>query len=183
MIRRLFIANRGEIAVRVLRTAQRLGITTIAGVSAADRHSLVAKLADEVALIGPAPSSESYLNVGAVTAAAVAARADAVHPGYGFLSENASFAQALATAGITFVGPSLDSLAAMGDKLRARSVAMEAGLPVVPGGEAATREQARQRAAITGYPLLIKAVAGGGGRSMTGGRGGRGGGRCHPGPG
>ena len=166
MIRRLFIANRGEIAVRVLRTAQRLGITTIAGVSAADRHSLVAKLADEVALIGPAPSSESYLNVGAVTAAAVAARADAVHPGYGFLSENASFAQALATAGITFVGPSLESLAAMGDKLRARSVAMEAGLPVVPGGEAATREQARERAAITGYPLLIKAVAGGGGRGM-----------------
>ncbi|MEY4375573.1 MAG: hypothetical protein RJB26_123, partial [Pseudomonadota bacterium] len=121
MIRRLFIANRGEIAVRVLRTARRLGITTIAGVSAADRHSLVAKLADEVALIGPAPSTESYLNVAAVTAAAVAAKADAVHPGYGFLSENAGFAKALADAGITFVGPSLDSLAAMGDKLRARA--------------------------------------------------------------
>ena len=166
MIRRLFIANRGEIAVRVLRTARRLGITTIAGVSAADRHSLVAKLADEVALIGPAPSTESYLNVAAVTAAAVAAKADAVHPGYGFLSENAGFAKALADAGIAFVGPSLESLAAMGDKLRARAVAVEAGLPVVPGGEAATREQARERAATTGYPLLIKAVAGGGGRGM-----------------
>lgn len=166
MIRRLFIANRGEIAVRVIRTAQRLGITTIAGVSAADRHSLAAKLADEVALIGPAPSSESYLNVAAVTAAAVAAKADAVHPGYGFLSENVGFAQALADAGITFVGPGLDSLAAMGDKLRARAVAVDAGLPVVPGGEAGTREQARERAGITGYPLLIKAVAGGGGRGM-----------------
>jgi acetyl-CoA carboxylase, biotin carboxylase subunit len=166
MIRRLFIANRGEIALRVIRTARRIGMTTILGVSDADRHSLPARMADEVAIVGPAPSSQSYLSVDAVIAAAKAARADAIHPGYGFLSENATFARAVADAGIVFVGPDVSSLEAMGDKLMARKVGIEAGLPVVPGGEAADKDEARNRAAETGYPLLLKAVSGGGGRGM-----------------
>lgn len=166
MIKRLFIANRGEIALRVIRTAQRMGMVTILGASEADRKSLPAKMADEVAVIGPAPSSQSYLSVDAVIAAAQYARADAIHPGYGFLSENAEFAKAAAEAGIVFVGPELASLKAMGDKLMARKVGIEAGLPVVPGGEAADKDEARRRAETTGYPLLLKAVSGGGGRGM-----------------
>ena len=117
-------------------------------------------------VIGPAPSAQSYLDVGAVIAAARTGRADAVHPGYGFLSENAAFAQAVAAAGMIFVGPDLASLTAMGDKLMARTVGIAAGLPVVPGGEAADKAAARAQAAHTGYPLLLKAVSGGGGRGM-----------------
>jgi acetyl-CoA carboxylase, biotin carboxylase subunit len=166
MIRRLFIANRGEIALRVIRTAQRMGIVTILGASEADQHSLPAQMADEVAVIGPAPSAQSYLSVDAVIAAAKASRADAIHPGYGFLSENAAFATAAAEAGIIFVGPDVSSLHAMGDKLMARKVGMEAGLPVVPGGEAADKAAVRAQAERTGYPLLLKAVSGGGGRGM-----------------
>jgi acetyl-CoA carboxylase, biotin carboxylase subunit len=166
VINRLFIANRGEIALRIVRTAQRMGITAILGASEADAISLPAKLSDEVAIIGPAPSSLSYLSVDAVIAAAKAARADAVHPGYGFLSENATFAEAVANAGMIFVGPELASLRAMGDKLMARKVAIEAGLPVVPGGEAENKAAARSQAELTGYPLLLKAVSGGGGRGM-----------------
>jgi acetyl-CoA carboxylase biotin carboxylase subunit len=166
MIRRLFIANRGEIALRVIRTARRMGIVTILGVSEADRTSLPARMADEVALIGPAPSSQSYLAIDRVVAAAVASKADAVHPGYGFLSENEAFARAVAAAGLVFVGPDPSSLAAMGDKLKARAVAIKAGLPVVPGGEARDGAEARARAAEAGYPLLLKAVSGGGGRGM-----------------
>lgn len=166
MIRRLFIANRGEIALRIIRTAQRLGLTTILGASEADRDSLPARLADEVMLLGPAPSSQSYLDVDRVVAAAKQAKACAVHPGYGFLSENARFASAVEAAGIVFVGPALSSLEAMGDKLMARSVAIRAELPVVPGGEAATKAEARARAEQAGYPVLLKAVSGGGGRGM-----------------
>ncbi len=166
MIRRLFIANRGEIALRVIRTAQRMGIVTILGASEADQHSLPAQMANEVAIIGPAPSAQSYLSVDAVIAAAKASRADAIHPGYGFLSENAAFATAATEAGITFVGPDVSSLHAMGDKLMARKVGMEAGLPVVPGGEAANKDAVREQAVRTGYPLLLKAVSGGGGRGM-----------------
>jgi len=166
MIRRLFIANRGEIALRVIRTAQRLGIETVLGVSEADRDSLPAKMADSKVLLGPAPSSQSYLDVDRVVEAARAAGADAVHPGYGFLSENARFARAVAAAGMIFVGPRPDSLDAVGDKLKARAVGIAAGLPVVPGGEAADAAEARRRAEETGYPLLIKAVSGGGGRGM-----------------
>ena len=147
MISRLFIANRGEIALRVIRTARRLGMTTILGVSAADRDSLPARLADEVEPV------ESYLSIDSVIGAARAAKADAIHPGYGFLSENAAFGRAAAAAGIIFVGPDPETLDAMGDKVNARRIAGEAGLPVVPGREG-------------GYPLLIKAVAGGGGRGM-----------------
>ena len=166
MIRRLFVANRGEIALRVIRTARAMGMTTILGVSEADRHSLPARSADDVVVIGPAPSAQSYLNIPAVVAAAQSARADAIHPGYGFLSENAAFARAVAEAGMIFVGPELSSLTAMGDKLMARRVGIEAGLPVVPGGEAADKAAARAQAERTGYPLLLKAVSGGGGRGM-----------------
>lgn len=166
MIRRLFIANRGEIALRIIRTARRLGIITILGVSEADRDSLPARMADEIALLGPAASSQSYLAVERVIQVAQASRADAIHPGYGFLSENPRFAAAAAVAGMIFVGPYVSSLEAMGDKLLARSVAKQAGLPVVPGGEAADRVQVRARALETGLPVLLKAVAGGGGRGM-----------------
>jgi acetyl-CoA carboxylase, biotin carboxylase subunit len=166
VISRLFIANRGEIALRVIRTAQRMGIITVLGASEADRDSLPAKMADETVIIGTAPSSQSYLSVDAVIAAATLARADAIHPGYGFLSENAAFALAAADAGIIFVGPEPSSLQAMGDKLMARKVGIEAGLPVVPGGPAADKDAARAQAELTGYPLLLKAVSGGGGRGM-----------------
>jgi acetyl-CoA carboxylase biotin carboxylase subunit len=166
MIRTLFIANRGEIALRVIRTARRLGLTTVLGVSEADQHSLPARSADRCVLLGPGPAAQSYLSIERVVAAAKAAGADALHPGYGFLAENAGFARALDAAGIVFVGPTPAQLEAMGDKLKARAVAVEAGLPVVPGGDAANLAQARQRAQQTGYPLLIKAVAGGGGRGM-----------------
>ncbi len=166
MIRRLFIANRGEIALRVIRTAKRLGMTTILGASEADAASWPAREADEVAIVGPGPSPQSYLSVDAVIGAARASGAEAIHPGYGFLSENASFARAAAAAGIAFVGPDISSLEAMGDKLMARKVGIEAGLPVVPGGEAADKVQALQRANETGFPVLLKAVSGGGGKGM-----------------
>jgi acetyl-CoA carboxylase, biotin carboxylase subunit len=166
VIRRLFIANRGEIALRIIRTARRLGITSVLGVSEADRWSLPAAHADEIALIGPAASSASYLSVDNIVAAAKTSKADHLHPGYGFLAENAAFARAVAAAGIRFVGPEVASLEAMGDKLRARHTALEMGMPVVPGGEAADRAAVRARAVGTGFPLLLKAVAGGGGRGM-----------------
>ena len=166
MISRLFIANRGEIALRIIRTAQRMGIETVLGASAADAASLPAQIADHVAIVGPGPSSQSYLEIDRVVAAAVAAGCDAVHPGYGFLSENAVFASAVLAAGMRFVGPDIATLAGMGDKLAARALAVEAGLPVLPGGEAATRADVHTRAAQTGYPLLLKAVAGGGGKGM-----------------
>jgi acetyl-CoA carboxylase biotin carboxylase subunit len=166
MIRTLFVANRGEIALRIIRTAQRIGIATVLGVSEADRGALPARVADRVIVLGPAPSAHSYLDVDRVIAAALQAGADAVHPGYGFLSENAALARGVIAAGMIFVGPAPESLDAMGDKLRARAVAVTAGLPVVPGGEAETIADARMRAQETGYPLLIKAVSGGGGRGM-----------------
>jgi acetyl-CoA carboxylase biotin carboxylase subunit len=166
MIRKLFIANRGEIALRVIRTAQRMGITTVLGASEADGGSLPALMADEVAIVGPAPSSQGYLSIDRVVAAALASGCDAVHPGYGFLSENADFATAVAAAGMRFVGPDVATLASMGDKLAARRMALAAGLPVLPGGEAKTRADIHLRAAETGYPLLLKAVAGGGGKGM-----------------
>lgn len=166
MIERLFIANRGEIALRIIRTAKRLGITTILGASEADSASLPAFHADEVAIVGPGPSNQSYLDVDRVIAAAKSARADAIHPGYGFLSENARFARAAMDAEIIFVGPEVSSLDAMGDKLMARKVGIEAGLPVVPGGEAADKEAALARAQDTGFPVLLKAVSGGGGKGM-----------------
>ncbi len=165
-IKRLFIANRGEIALRIARTARRMGIETVLGASEADAASLPATFVDHVAIVGPGPSSQSYLSVERVVAAAVEAGCDAVHPGYGFLSENASFARAVLAAGMRFVGPEIATLEGMGDKLAARALAVEAGLPVLPGGEAATRADVHTRAAQTGYPLLLKAVSGGGGKGM-----------------
>ena len=166
MIRRLLIANRGEIAARVIRTCSRLGIESVLAASDADLDSLPARLADRVVRLGPAAAAQSYLSPDAVVRAAVAVAADAVHPGYGFLSENPSLARACAAAGIVFVGPTPESLEAVGDKLAARGHALAAGLPVVPGGEAVDLPGAQAVAAEVGYPLLVKAVGGGGGRGM-----------------
>jgi acetyl-CoA carboxylase biotin carboxylase subunit len=166
VIRRILIANRGEIAVRVIRTCERLGIETVLAASAADMDSVPARRADHVICIGPAKSSSSYLNVDAVIAAGLGARADAIHPGYGFLSENAKMAHACEAAGLVFIGPTEAQLAAVGDKLTARRLAVAAGLPVVPGGEARTPHEAHVLASHIGFPLLIKAVGGGGGRGM-----------------
>ncbi|TQM43767.1 acetyl-CoA carboxylase biotin carboxylase subunit [Pseudonocardia cypriaca] len=165
-IRRLLIANRGEIAARVIRTCARLGIESVLAASDADLDALPARLADRVVRLGPAPAAESYLDPAAVVRAAKAVEAGAVHPGYGFLSENPSLARACRDSGIVFVGPAPETLEAVGDKLRARSHALAAGLPVVPGGEAADLAGAQAVAAEVGYPLLVKAVGGGGGRGM-----------------
>ncbi len=165
-LRRLFIANRGEIAVRILRTAKRLGLETVLGASDADLDSVPARLADRCVRIGPAPAARSYLDIAAVVAAASSAGTDALHPGYGFLSENAALARACQAAGITFVGPSADTLDAVGDKLAARRQARAAGVPIVPGGEAKSLADAQAVALRTGWPILIKAVSGGGGRGL-----------------
>ncbi|NEK59291.1 ATP-grasp domain-containing protein [Geodermatophilus sabuli] len=165
-IHRLLVANRGEIAARVIRTCARLGIESVLAASDADLDSLPARLADRVVRLGPAAAAQSYLDPAAVVRAAQAAGVDAVHPGYGFLSENPALARACGAAGLVFVGPAPESLEAVGDKLRARSHALAAGLPVVPGGEAADLAGARAVAAEVGYPLLVKAVGGGGGRGM-----------------
>ncbi len=163
VLRRVLVANRGEIAVRVIRTCRRLGIETVLTVSDADAESLPARLADKVIRIGPAPASASYLSVDAVVGAAVAACVDAVHPGYGFLSENARLARACAAAGIVFIGPDPGVLEATGDKLAAREHAIAAGLPVLPGG---TGVGAMEPAGPIGYPVLVKAAGGGGGRGL-----------------
>jgi acetyl-CoA carboxylase biotin carboxylase subunit len=163
--RRILIANRGEIAVRVIRTCRRLGIETVLTVSDADAGSLPARLADATIRIGPAPAAASYLDVAAVTGAALAAGADAVHPGYGFLSENPRLARACADAGVVFIGPAAETLEAAGDKLAAREHAAAAGLPVLPGAEVAGGEAAGAANAI-GYPVLVKAAGGGGGRGL-----------------
>ncbi|MFM9589153.1 acetyl/propionyl/methylcrotonyl-CoA carboxylase subunit alpha [Streptomyces scabiei] len=166
ILRRVLIANRGEIALRILRTCQRLGIEAVLAASDADLDSVPARLADRVVRLGPAPPAASYLDVDAVLAAARTAGADAVHPGYGFLSENQRLARACADAGIVFIGPTVEQLAAVGDKLEARRHAVAAGLPVVPGGPLEDTSDAPQLAAEIGFPLLIKAVGGGGGRGM-----------------
>ena len=165
-IKRIFIANRGEIAVRIIRTCRELGIETVLGVSEADRDSLGAKLATRFVRIGPARATESYLKVGTVVEAAEATGCDAVHPGYGFLSENKALAEACHEYGLIFIGPDPANLAAVGDKLTARSHAEAAGVPLVPGGSVETLEEAERLAEKMGFPLLIKAVSGGGGRGM-----------------
>ncbi len=167
-IKRLLIANRGEIACRVIRTCRRLGVHTIAVHSEADRGALHVRLADEARAIGPAPARESYLNAAAVIEAARDARADAIHPGYGFLSENAVFAEACAAAGIVFVGPPPAAMRAMGLKHEAKSLVSAAGVPVVPGymGEDQSPARLAREASAIGFPLLVKAVAGGGGKGM-----------------
>jgi 3-methylcrotonyl-CoA carboxylase alpha subunit len=167
-IKRLLIANRGEIACRVIRTCRRLGVHTIAVYSDADRGAMHVRLADEARPIGPAPARESYLNLEAILAAARDARADAIHPGYGFLSENAAFAEACAAAGLVFVGPPTAAMRAMGLKHEAKALVSAAGVPVVPGymGEDQSPARLTAEAASVGYPLLVKAVAGGGGKGM-----------------
>jgi acetyl-CoA carboxylase, biotin carboxylase subunit len=167
-IERLLIANRGEIAVRIIRAAKAMGIHTIQAHSEADADMLAVRMADESVCIGPAQAAQSYLNIDAVVAAAKAVRADAVHPGYGFMAENAGFVRALDAAGITFVGPSADTIDRMGDKVAARQAAEAAGVPVVPGskGRLDTVEDAVNVAASLGYPVMIKAAAGGGGKGI-----------------
>jgi acetyl-CoA carboxylase biotin carboxylase subunit len=167
-IRTLFVANRGEIAVRIIRAAKALGIRTVQAVSAADRDMLAARMADAVAEIGPPHATKSYLNKKAVVASAVASGADALHPGYGFLSENADFAAMVESAGIVFVGPSPETIRAMGDKAMARAIAAGAGVPTVPGSDGRVEDAggARRAAEEIGYPLMIKAAAGGGGRGI-----------------
>ena len=167
-ISRLFIANRGEIALRVLRAAQALNLETVIGVSDADRDSITARLADRRLVIGPGLAAKSYLDARLVVQAAKASGCDALHPGYGFLSERAELARLCDEHGIVFVGPEADMIEALGDKLRAREMAAAAGVPLVPGsGEIASAADARRMADQLGYPVLLKAAAGGGGRGMV----------------
>ena len=168
MFKRILIANRGEIAVRVFRACRELDIEPVVVYSQADDQALHVQLAERAYCIGPARSADSYLNVNALLTVAQAAGCDAVHPGYGFLSENADFADACARAGIAFIGPSGDVIRAMGNKAAARKLMMSAGVPVVPGSDGAvdTAEEAKALADSIGYPVLIKAAAGGGGRGM-----------------
>lgn len=167
-IKRLFIANRGEIAVRIIKAAHIMGIHTVQAYSEADADMLAVRMADEAVCIGPAQAAQSYLNVPAIVAAAKSTDADAVHPGYGFLAENADFVRALDEAGIGFVGPSADTIDRMGDKVAARQVARAAGVPVVPGskGRLENADDAVKVAAAIGYPVMIKAAAGGGGKGI-----------------
>ena len=168
MFKRLLIANRGEIACRVIRTARRLGIRCVAVFSDADEGALHVAMADEAFRIGPAPARESYLDIEAILRAAERAHADAIHPGYGFLSENAEFAEACAARGIVFVGPPAEAIRAMGSKREAKRLMAEAGVPLVPGYHGADQspERLRREAEAIGWPVLLKASAGGGGRGM-----------------
>ena len=168
MFTKILIANRGEIACRVIATCQRLGIATVAVYSDADRNARHVRLADEPIAIGPAPARESYLRGDAILAAARRTGAQAIHPGYGFLSENAGFAQACAEAGIVFIGPSAAAIRAMGDKSAAKALMQQAGVPLTPGyhGDEQIPEFLRKQADSIGYPVLIKASAGGGGKGM-----------------
>jgi len=168
MLNKVLIANRGEIAVRIIRTARRLGVRTVAVASDPDRNAPFAKMADEVVAIGPGPATDSYLRIDKILAAAKATGADAIHPGYGFLSENADFAQAVGDAGLVFIGPSPDAMRRMGGKAQAKAIAAAAGVPVVPGyqGDSQAAGVLAREAKRIGYPAMIKAVAGGGGRGM-----------------
>jgi acetyl-CoA carboxylase biotin carboxylase subunit len=169
VFKKVLIANRGEIALRVLRACRELGVSTVAVHSTADATAMHVRLADESVCIGPPPATESYLNAAAILSAAEITGAEAIHPGYGFLAENADFAQMVVEHGFTFIGPDPAHIRVMGDKIQAKRTAADLGLPVVPGTEEAVagEEAARAAARDIGFPLLIKAVAGGGGRGMT----------------
>lgn len=173
MFDKILIANRGEIAVRIIRACREMGIKTVAVYSEADRDCLHTLLADEAICIGPAPSTQSYLNMERILTATVAMKADAIHPGFGFLSENARFAELCEKCNITFIGPSADIINRMGNKSEARKTMMDAGVPVVPGGKEAVHEveEARLVAEKIGYPVMIKASSGGGGKGMRISRG------------
>ena len=169
MLKKVLIANRGEIALRVLRACREMGIATVAVHSEADKDSLHVKLADESVCIGPAPSPQSYLNIPAIIAAAEVTGADAVHPGYGFLAENANFAEQVEQSGFIFIGPRADTIRLMGDKVSAKQAMQEAGVPCVPGSDGALPDDPEtiiKTAAEVGYPVIIKASGGGGGRGM-----------------
>jgi acetyl-CoA carboxylase biotin carboxylase subunit len=168
MFSKVLIANRGEIALRVLRACKELGIETVAVHSTADADAMHVRLADESVCIGPPPATESYLNIPSIVSACEITGAEAVHPGYGFLSENARFADILTAHGITFIGPSGDHIRMMGDKIQAKAAAERLGIPIVPGSHGAVHEEgeAARIAAEIGYPVIVKASAGGGGRGM-----------------
>ena len=168
MFSKVLIANRGEIALRVIRACKEMGVATVAVHSEPDRNAMHVRLADESVCIGPAPAAKSYLNIPSVIAACEITGADAVHPGYGFLSENARFAEIVGAHGFTFIGPRPEHIRIMGDKISAKRTAQETGIPVVPGSEGgvATVEEAVAAAEAIGFPVLIKAAAGGGGRGM-----------------
>ena len=168
MFKKVLIANRGEIALRVIRVCKQFGIKTVAVYSKADSDSLHVRFADEAVCIGPAPSKESYLKIPRIIAAAEITGAEAIHPGYGFLAENASFAEICTTSGIKFIGPTANMITAMGDKALAKETMKKAGVPVVPGSDGIVKSigEAGEIAKAIGYPVMIKAVAGGGGRGM-----------------
>ncbi len=168
MFKKILIANRGEIALRVIRTCREMGIKTVAVYSTADKDSLHVKFADEAVCIGKPQSSDSYLNIPHIMAAAEITNADAVHPGYGFLAENAKFSQICADHGIKFIGPTPEMINKMGDKITAKETMIKAGVPVVPGGEGLLEsiEEAKELAKVVGYPVILKATAGGGGKGM-----------------
>jgi acetyl-CoA carboxylase biotin carboxylase subunit len=168
MFSKILIANRGEIALRVIAACKEMGIGTVAVHSEADRDSLHVRYADDDVCIGPAASKQSYLNISSIIAAAEITGADAIHPGYGFLSENPHFAEIVAECGLTFIGPPASAIRLMGDKARARETAQKAGVPIIPGSDGAVRtvEEATEVAKSIGFPVIIKAAAGGGGRGM-----------------
>ena len=168
MFNKILIANRGEIALRVIRACREMGIKSVAVHSTADSDAMYVKMADESVCIGPALSADSYLNKSAIISAAVVTNADAVHPGYGFLSENAEFADMLEAHGIEFIGPTAEHIRKMGDKVEAKRTAIELGIPVVPGSKGAldTLSDALKTAKEIGYPVIVKAASGGGGRGM-----------------
>ena len=168
MLKKVLIANRGEIALRIMRTARRLGLGTVAVTSDADRNAPFTRAADEVVEIGPGPATESYLRIDKIIAAAKTTGADCIHPGYGFLAENADFAEAVDKAGLKFIGPSPEAMRALGGKAAAKEIAIKAKVPVVPGyqGPAQSAKELAPEARKIGYPVMIKAVAGGGGRGM-----------------
>lgn len=168
MFKKILIANRGEIALRILRTCREMGIKTVIVYSDADKDSLPVRWADEAYCIGPAPSDKSYLNIANIISVAELSGAEAIHPGYGFLSENANFADICENCGITFIGPAMEAIERMGNKALARQTMIDAGVPVVPGSEGIIKnlDEAADLAEQIGYPVLIKASAGGGGRGM-----------------
>ncbi|HNX64195.1 MAG TPA: acetyl-CoA carboxylase biotin carboxylase subunit [Oscillospiraceae bacterium] len=168
MFKKVLIANRGEIAVRIIRACRELGIKTVAVFSTADRTALHAQIADEAVCIGPASTKDSYLNIKSIIAACEMTGANAVHPGFGFLSENAGFARTCEKCGITFIGPSPESIDMLGDKACAKSTMKSAGVPVIPGTDGAvkTLDEAKKAASEIGFPLMVKASAGGGGRGI-----------------
>ncbi|MFZ3175705.1 MAG: biotin carboxylase N-terminal domain-containing protein, partial [Thiobacillus sp.] len=169
MFEKILIANRGEIALRIQRACREMGIKTVAVYSEADREAKYVKLADESVCIGPAPSAQSYLHVPSIIAAAEVTDAEAIHPGYGFLSENADFAERVESSGFAFIGPRPDNIRLMGDKVAAKQAMLEAKVPCVPGSEGALTDDPDEivrTAARVGYPVIIKAAGGGGGRGM-----------------